>query len=441
MQNENTEALAGPLPLINTCSSNILSGCNNSGGQNPGDNPQEARQAMLADAGAGISGQELALEKQKLNTPQLSNQIKDEAVHKIAAYYLFRADLQGLENYTNTLADSRYKAQFNNILYQEQLENRNIAKAQQHRQYISNTFTDNETNKWAMYAEVSERMAHFTDSLYTPTAQDTTQLQQVANYSALLSESACRILGNSGLCFNNNMRKASNIVHNYPKISNSGRDSLNLVPNFSFELIDSTICITTDTTRNSDGELNYNDTGTTHFAGWYHKKMSPDLFNECNKNNPVFHYWGAPNNWRGYQYPASGNGYVGMATNSSPTAFEFTGAQLTKALDTTKSYYVGFKVVLSEKSLGVNNKQGVLFSTNPIPSNTNVLNRMHVYSDSIIRDTLNWVTIIKKYKPDSAYQFITIGNLFNRINTDTDYTNYPNTNCSYCYYFDDIVVS
>jgi hypothetical protein len=444
--------LEGGNSIVTPFQCSTLSGCNNS--SVPVNDPVQARQNMLADEGIGIIGQELALEKQKLLMPDLDQRLKNEAALKVAAYYLHRRDLQELENFTNTLPDTRQKAQLSSILYYEYLDTLNINKAQLQRQYINNTFTDNETNKWTLYAEVAERMAHFTDPEYIPTAQDTTQLQQVIDYSNQLSESACRILGNSGLCQNNgaNFRISNTITNNYPRHYNTGIDTLNLVPNFSFELLDTNNCPYIDSVYNSVSETySYIDTGTVHFAGWYYKKISPDLFNECNEGdaNRFKRGLGMPNNFRGFQYPATGKGYMGGLLNASGDFFEFSGTQLTEALDTSKTYFVGFKVVASNFNGWVNNKQGVLFTMNPLNElkserTTNpimVQNRMHVYSDSIIRDTLNWVIILKKFKPDSAYQYITVGNLFSMGNTLEEATNYPNPKCNYCYYFDEIVVT
>jgi hypothetical protein len=438
---ENIDAGNGGVINVSPCT--LSAGCNTVIVNNPND-PLQARSSMILDGGTGITGQDLALEKQKLNSSSLNSQQKDEAVLKIAGYYLLRKDLQGLENYTASLPNNNYKAQFSNILYNEYSDTINVSKMQYYRQYIANNFNHSETKNWASFSELNERLGKFSNPTYINTLADTMQYQQIINNSVQLNESACRRIGENN-CTNNltNLRKIQPI-YNYPKMLNTGIDTLNLVPNFSFELLDSTICITTDTTRNSDGELNYNDTGTTHFAGWNYKRMTPDLFNQCNQNNNIFWLWGVPNNWRGYQMPSSGKGYSGIRTNGSPTSFEFTGTQLTKTLDTTKTYFVGFKVVSSEKSSGINNKQGILFSKSALHdpnSQMSLLNRMHVYSDSVVSDTLKWTIILKKFKPDSAYQYITIGNLFNFINTIWDGTPRTNTNCSFCYYFDDIVVT
>ena len=67
------------------------------------------------------------------------------------------------------------------------------------------------------------------------------------------------------------------------------------------------------------------------------------------------------------------------------------------------------------------NKLGAKFSTvsysysNPIQIN----NFAHVYSDSVIKDTTSWTLIKGEFTADSAYQYISIGNFFDDINTDT----------------------
>ena len=93
------------------------------------------------------------------------------------------------------------------------------------------------------------------------------------------------------------------------------------------------------------------------------------------------------------------------------------------------------------------NKLGVLFSmvsyaldTVAPCTNTTILlppNFAHYYTDSVIIDTLSWITVSGTFIADSAYQYVIIGNFFDDSNTDT-ICNGPNP---VAYYFiDDVYV-
>ncbi|MCE9539031.1 MAG: hypothetical protein K8R85_07425 [Bacteroidetes bacterium] len=72
----------------------------------------------------------------------------------------------------------------------------------------------------------------------------------------------------------------------------------NLVPNPSFEQYSS--CPNTEC-------------GISLAAGWYSAGYTPDYYNSCGSPSGPFEF-GVPQNAVGYQHPASGNAYVGIAT-------------------------------------------------------------------------------------------------------------------------------
>lgn len=55
----------------------------------------------------------------------------------------------------------------------------------------------------------------------------------------------------------------------------------------------------------------------------------------------------------------------------------------------------------------------------PDGDTTLMSNSAHVYSDSLLNDTANWVQIKGSFIADSAYQYVVIGNFFDDFNTDT----------------------
>lgn len=206
----------------------------------------------------------------------------------------------------------------------------------------------------------------------------------------------------------------------------------NLVPNPSFE--DTVSCPTADNQINKTfGWTNYSD-------------QSPDYFNSCSSNSDV----SVPNNWGGYQQPASGNAYCAVSAFflNTPNKREIIGQNLLENLVIGTKYFFSMKVNLSISSVASSsyacNKLGVRFSTvsystsNPAPIN----NFAHVWSDSIITDTLNWTTVFGSFIADSAYGYIAIGNFFTDSNTDTlkISTGTPTFIFAY-YYIDDVCVS
>lgn len=208
----------------------------------------------------------------------------------------------------------------------------------------------------------------------------------------------------------------------------------NLVPNPSFE--DTAYCVT------GSGEM-------PAALGWDSYLDSPDYFNPCTSDPFV----SVPNNWGGYQQPATGNAYSALGTYSSyfgqVDGREFMGRNLSSSLTIGTKYYVSFKVCLSiSDTIFANcatNNLGASFSTIPYHWVTNpapITNNPKVFSTTIITDTLGWTMITGSFIADSAYQYIMLGNFFNDVNTDTLIVNGSfSANCFAYYYIDDVCVS
>jgi hypothetical protein len=224
-------------------------------------------------------------------------------------------------------------------------------------------------------------------------------------------------------------------------------DTLNLVPNYSFELLDTNICPFRDSLPNGSGGYYYVDS-TTRFAGWNLFRETPDLLNKCNEKNANWYLkgLGIPNNWVGHQYAESGNGYVGLIPY-----YEAVGIKLVKPLEANKKYFVGFKINQAAKTRYATSQQGLHFTT--YVKNSNALNSEYnqqslstlFYSDSIIQDTLNWLPIIGTFVADSTFEYLYIGNFTNLFTPyiENSWWNSSIGGCGSCayYYFDDIVVT
>lgn len=204
-----------------------------------------------------------------------------------------------------------------------------------------------------------------------------------------------------------------------------GFGQTNLVYNPSFEMY--------DTCPDNFDQVN-------RAIGWNSVRPSPDYFNACASS---FSDVSVPNNFVGYQYPASGNGYSGFeAKNGFLGAREYLGTQLLSPLQIGTKYFISFKVNLSDFNYYCGtNKLGALFSTIQY-SNSNIAlicNCAQVYTDSIIIDSTNWTTIKGSFIADSNYSFISIGNFFSDSLTDS--LQLIGNLCFAYYYLDDICVS
>jgi hypothetical protein len=178
--------------------------------------------------------------------------------------------------------------------------------------------------------------------------------------------------------------------------------------------------------------------------GWWTAGDTPDYFNSCSSN----YQFSTPFNLGGYQEPSTGNAYSALATYASfyPNAREFIISQLTTTLTTGTKYFVSFKVCLSISSsieaYIATNKLGAKFSTNSYTwsSNPTLNNLAHVYTNSIITDSVNWTTIKGSFLADSNYKYIIIGNFFDDSNTSS--FTFTNSSQSFAYYYiDDVCVS
>ena len=202
----------------------------------------------------------------------------------------------------------------------------------------------------------------------------------------------------------------------------------NLVPNWSFE--DTVSCPT------GGGAVNL-------AVGWSSFAHTPDYCNSCNTS-----FVSVPSNQWGYQYPKTGNAYIGLICYLSivPDEREYVGIQLTQSLLIGERYYVSFYAAMAynmqSQRFGIaTNKLGIKMSTVSYSANIHAPtdNISQVYSNSVITDTLNWTKISGSFIADSAYQYIVIGNFFNdSLTTKISF----DTNAWYAdYYIDDIRMS
>lgn len=182
----------------------------------------------------------------------------------------------------------------------------------------------------------------------------------------------------------------------------------NLVPNPSFE--------TYSSCPQFIGQINL-------ATGWSSYKGSPDYFNTC--ANGITPQFGIPLNARGNQQALDGNAYAGIITYHSalPEAREFIGIELQQPLFVNQKYFVSFFVSLAD-TFGFRcetNKIGVKFSTISFSDTTppNLTNSAQVFAPNIISNKTDWTPVTGSFIADSMYQYLTIGNFFDDLHTDS----------------------
>jgi len=184
---------------------------------------------------------------------------------------------------------------------------------------------------------------------------------------------------------------------------------------------------------------------------WYTCSADPDYFNACDLTNS----FGVPSNGFGFQQAAEGNAYCGFYAfgvySTSWLYKEYLGCRLINPMIVGHKYYVSFKINLSGHpaiDMAINNI-GLLFSTLSyqdyfpydsiwgIPTN----NFAHIVDTNIITDTMNWTAIKGSIVADSAFQYILLGNFFDRAHTDTILLNNIYFYHKAYYFIDDVCVS
>jgi len=131
-------------------------------------------------------------------------------------------------------------------------------------------------------------------------------------------------------------------------------------------------------------------------VSWSSAGGSPDYYNACAVPGGA----SVPENFYGFQYAASGNGYVGIYTFNKGVSFpnnrEHIQANLTTPLSIGVKYYVSFDVsfTLDNNEIGyAADKLGVFFTNVTSYSSANppiINNNSQVCIDTIFSDILNW---------------------------------------------------
>jgi gliding motility-associated-like protein len=220
----------------------------------------------------------------------------------------------------------------------------------------------------------------------------------------------------------------------------------NLVPNPSFELIDS--C---PAGHNLGGDpwvvQNWNvPPGSI---------TTPDLFSTCyNGTIPVYPHYdvSVPNNFAGICYPKTGDNYMGFLLKyGSKTGGENLQVQLTSPLVSNQTYLCGFNIQRADSSQYQVDKVGMHISN--IAEHQSVNQAMSYLvpqienHTGIMYDSLNWLTVEGIFTATGGEQYITIGNFYTNENTLIDSIDIEVSGtqgwtfcCRGYYYLDDVYI-
>jgi hypothetical protein len=219
----------------------------------------------------------------------------------------------------------------------------------------------------------------------------------------------------------------------------NGQETVNLVPNPSFEEFE------------NGCPVNFHELPT----GWSKWRSSPNSFSTCVEPQTLADSLGwAPWTGWGTQLPADGESFCGFAAFSPAPSIatqndfrEYLGCALEEPMEIGTTYYVSFKVSTGFKGYywvtWASSHLGAIFTTEEYTSDGNSMpipNFAHVYTEEIIVDTVNWVTISGSVVADQAYTHMVLGVFFefDLLNT---FQMLGGPNLGSYYFIDDVCVS
>jgi gliding motility-associated-like protein len=222
------------------------------------------------------------------------------------------------------------------------------------------------------------------------------------------------------------------------------KSQTNLVPNYSFE----------DLVNPCSSGLS-----TFDLSNWYSINFeSPEYYNSCANSYGYPSSLTIPYNQWGYQFPKTGNGYIGLAmfypffSDTINYFCEHLSVKLNKPLKANTCYYGEFYTTLINSCEYATNRIAMLLTptifTTAIGSFTNSIQpQIEWDTTKYFTDTLNWVKISGSFIAQGGEEYLTLGSFKNGYHTKIKkvLSNFISASFiadrKYAYhYFDDIVL-
>ena len=174
------------------------------------------------------------------------------------------------------------------------------------------------------------------------------------------------------------------------------------------------------------------------------QSSSSDYFNSC---YPLGSGPGIPNNGVGFQYPKTGNAFIGISLYSyysNENAYrEYAEVMLNQELISGKKYNLKYFVTMANISLFSITKFDAYFSNDSLlytsPDFYKIPVSPQIQYSGRIDDTLNWVEVSGSYTAVGGERFLTLGNFQEGYLCDSLRTNVTTfVCCSAYYYIDDV---
>ncbi len=224
----------------------------------------------------------------------------------------------------------------------------------------------------------------------------------------------------------------------------------NLVPNWSFENI-----------QNFPPPCSSGYAPISDATGWVNPTNvdGPCIFNEVDTVICLplpYPEFAVPSNIEGWQYAKTGKGYTNIQTLgfgnsiSGSNVREYIQTQLIDSLQKNKTYCLSFFVSLEDSTSNyATSRIGCYFSPNAVSNYTqdliSVTPQVENPYHNFITSKTNWTAIQGTYTANGGENYITIGNFYNDVNTDTVFV--PGMGSFWCcapnnylsaYYVDDV---
>ena len=150
-----------------------------------------------------------------------------------------------------------------------------------------------------------------------------------------------------------------------------------------------------------------------------------DYFNSCAENS---NFVDVPSNFMGFEYAATGQGYIGLVTYSANSANhrEFIEAELLEPMTPEVNYLISLKISCSDLANFSTNSFGAYLSTgyansSELTASISLIPQLQI--NSALSDTSGWTTFSTQYFAQGGEKFIVLGNFNNDSETTVNSIN------------------